>query len=836
MTDNSASAGDPRKPAAAGDDSADLQAAQDIVAMVETGPRNPDNRVVAYAITLICVAWSVFQLYTAYNPIDSIVGRITHLGFAIALVYLAYPPFSEAETPIWYSLLRRLRVRLPVPGSFFELNFVNNALQCLLVGVGLTLIWALYWSVLSDPNEPLGMREGPVLTVIATVTWVLVALAAVEFLGNVMTPRLAELADTAVPAWVSAVRRVYPGFARLRSVRTYVPFYDFALAVVACGAVMFVVYDYENVINFRQGLPSNTDKILGTLMIVLLLEAARRALGPALTVLATLFLLYCFVGPYMPDLLRHRGIPVDFVINDMYMSTTGVFSTPLAVSYSFVFLFVLFGALLERAGAGKYFIDVAFAGLGHMRGGPAKAAILASGLTGLVSGSSIGNTVTTGTFTIPLMKQVGLPAHKAGAVEVASSTNGQLMPPIMGAAAFIMADIIGIPYQDVVRAAFFPAIISYIALVYVVHLEAMKLDLKPIPKSELPPLLKTVLRGLHYVLPVVLLIWFLVVERKSPIFSVLRSIEGLVVIMLVQKPIIAYLAYTQHKAAGTLAPEARLGGVLASATVSGLLDVWDGLVAGARNMISVGVATATAGIIVGVVSITGLVGRFVQLIDTVSFGNPYIMLLLTAITSLILGMGLPTTANYILMATLTAPVIVQLGGDAGLVFPLLAAHLFVFYFGILADDTPPVGLAAYAAAAIARADPIRTGIQGFTYDMRTAILPFVFILNVDLLMMDPSSTGNQIVWINDGLHLAWIFVVSLAAMFAFAAGMQGWFGRGCNWLERIALLVLCYFMFMPSVAAEPLEISRQMVQAVALAGFVGLYVFQRATARRQATA
>jgi TRAP transporter 4TM/12TM fusion protein len=529
----------------------------------------------------------------------------------------------------------------------------------------------------------------------------------------------------------------------------------------------------------------------------------------------------------MPDILRHRGIPLDFFINDMYMSTTGIFGIPLGVSTSFVFLFVLFGALLDKAGAGKYFIDVAFAGLGHRTGGPAKAAVVASGLSGLVSGSSIANVVTTGTFTIPLMKKVGLPAYKAGAVEVAASTNGQLMPPIMGAAAFIMADIIGIPYLDVVRAALFPAIISYMALFYVVHLEALKLNLLPLSKSELPPLLKTFLNGLHYLVPLLVLIWFLVIERRSPIFSALTAIEALAVIMIVQRPIIAYLALAAHKKAGNIDADARLGAILGAAFLDGLKDIWDGLIAGARSMMSVGVATAAAGIIVGVVTSTGLVGRFVQLIDAVSFGNVNVMLVLTAVTSMILGMGLPTTANYILMATLTAPVIVELGGNAGLIFPLIAAHLFVFYFGILADDTPPVGLAAYAGAAIAQSDPIRTGIQGFTYDLRTAILPFVFIYNTELLMIAGVAENGDIIWLDNVFVLAWVFVVSLFAMFAFASFMQGFFADDCNWPERLVLLALAILMFRPGLIADEIGLHRMVIQGVALALYLAMYLYQK---------
>jgi TRAP transporter 4TM/12TM fusion protein len=631
------------------------------------------------------------------------------------------------------------------------------------------------------------------------------------------------------PRWVEWTRKLVPGRGRRMSIRDFIPAYDIVLALAASGAALYIWWDYEGIIR-RQGLPSLQDVWIGVVMILLLLEAARRCLGPALSLLALLFLAYSFAGPYLPEMLRHRGIPLDFVIGDQYLSTTGIFGVPLAVSTDFVFLFVLFGALLDKAGAGKYFIDVAFSGLGGFRGGPAKAAVVASGLTGIVSGSSIANTVTTGTFTIPLMKKVGLPPYKAAAVEVAASTNGQLMPPIMGAAAFIMAEILGIPYLDVVRAALIPAVVSYLALFYVVHLEAIQLGIRAIPRAELPPFVKTFLSGLHYLIPLGVLLFYLVVLRRSAITSALLAIESLTVLMLVQRPILAWLGLGALRRSGEL-PGQAAAPVLAAAAVQGVRDVWTGLIEGARNMISVGVATAAAGIIVGVVTSTGLVGRFVTLIDTISMGNVVLMLVFTAVTSMILGMGLPTTANYIVMATLTAPVIVQLGAQHGLVFPLIAAHLFVFYFGILADDTPPVGLAAYAAAAIARSDPIKTGLQGFAYDLRTAILPFIFLYNTDLLMVASVDAFGHILWITSPLKIGWIFVVSVLAMFAFAAGLRGYFGDRCTWYERVFLLFLCTLMFRPAIYADFLPFGREPVQAIGLVLYWVLFFYQKRRAR-----
>lgn len=626
------------------------------------------------------------------------------------------------------------------------------------------------------------------------------------------------------PIWVNWTTKVMPYLTR-KSNRRYIPFYDVIFAILSTSSCLYIWWEYDNLIH-RQGLPNTLDIIMGVILIITLLEAARRSLGPALAILALIFLSYNFVGPYLPEVIRHRGLPLDFIISDMYLSTTGIFGVPLGVSASFVFLFVLFGALLDKAGGGKYFIDVAFSALGTYKGGPAKAAVLASGLTGMVSGSSIANTVTTGTFTIPLMKKVGFPPHKAAAVEVAASTNGQLMPPIMGAAAFIMAEIIGMPYLDVVRAALIPALLSYLTLFYVVHLEALKMGLKAIPQSELPKFLKTLLRGSHFIIPLGFLLFYLVVLRRSPVASAMMAIQSLVVLMIVQRPIIAFLSLGAHKKAGTLDPDIHLPSFIGKAFLTGFQDIIAGLISGARNMISVGVATASAGIIVGVVTITGLVGRFINLIDTLAMGNVVLMLIFTAMTSLILGMGMPTTANYIIMATLTAPVIVHLGTDAGLVFPLIAAHLFVFYYGILADDTPPVGLAAYAGAAIARTDPIKTGIQGFTYDLRTAILPFIFLFNTELLMISGVTDSGMPIWIDNYVYIAWVFFSGLIAMFSFASALQGFLVTKCSWLLRLVLLLNTVTVLRPGAFESYLPLGRMGLQIIGVLIYFAIFFFQ----------
>ena len=645
------------------------------------------------------------------------------------------------------------------------------------------------------------------------------------------------LTFTAYPAWK-------------RSPRHRIPRLDWVFAFVGafCAAYLFLFYA---ALSERSGAPTTYDLWVAVIGMVLLLEATRRALGPPLMVVAIVFLVYTFAGPYMPEVIAHKGASLSKAMSHQWLSTEGVFGIALGVSTSFVFLFVLFGALLDKAGAGNYFIQVAFSLLGHMRGGPAKAAVVSSGMTGLISGSSIANVVTTGTFTIPLMRRVGFTAEKAGAVEVASSTNGQLTPPIMGAAAFLMVEYVGISYIEVITHALLPALISYIALIYIVHLEALKADLKGLPRrgesrlvrsvvsfgltfaglvilsavvyygigwmkvafgatatwiasaltvvayiglvwyaarfpelkpegetgkiTELPLPGPTIKSGLHYLLPVVVLVWCLTVERLSPGLSAFWATVFMMFIVVTQRPLMALFR-----------GQGGQGGYRPAAS-QGFHDLFDGLVAGARNMIGIGVATATAGIVVGTVTQTGIGQVMIEFVEFISGGNLMLVLFFTAIISLILGMGLPTTANYIVVSSLMAPVIVTLGAQAGLIVPLIAVHMFVFYFGILADDTPPVGLAAFAAAAIARGDPIRTGLQGFAYDIRTAILPFMFIFNTELLLIGIESWYQLVLTVGS----------AVLAMLVFAAASQGHFLVKSRIWETVALLLIAFTLFRP---------------------------------------
>jgi TRAP transporter 4TM/12TM fusion protein len=599
----------------------------------------------------------------------------------------------------------------------------------------------------------------------------------------------------------------YPTFKKQRkgifsflSERRYIPFFDYILALVALGSAIYIIVDYEGLAG-RMGSPLFRDLVIGSALVVMLLEATRRVVGPALSVIAGLFTIYAFFGPYMPDLIAFKGVSVGRYVGQISLSTEGIYGIPLDVSATVVFLFVLFGTMLDRAGGGRFFIELALSLLGRFKGGPAKAAIVGSGMTGLVSGSSIANIVTTGTFTIPLMKKVGYPPTKAAAIEVAASTDGQLAPPIMGAAAFIIAEYVNVPYLDVVKAAAIPAFVSYATLFYITHLEASKLGLKGLPKEELPNIFKVFISGVHYLIPVGVLIYELMVPRHSPELAAFRAIIGMAIVMIIQDPVKSYMR-----------KESVLEGFK-----EGVLKILDAFAAGGRNMVTVAIATAAAGIIVGVVTM-GLGGLITEIIETLSGGNIFALVAIAALASLILGMGLPTTATYIVMAALTAPALVTIGADNGFFIPLMAAHLFCFYFGILADDTPPVGLAAYAAAAIAKSPPIPTGLQGFMYDIRTAMIAFMFIFNHDLILHNINSWTIGIL----------IFLTASIGNFAFASATQGWLTWKNKWYEIPFLIAVAFIMMQPGYTAGWLGVENKYnMYFIGLAIFGLIFLFQR---------
>jgi len=561
---------------------------------------------------------------------------------------------------------------------------------------------------------------------------------------------------------------------------------DFIFVAIALAATLYLYLDYEGLV-YRQGILANLEifsfkipyeLILGLFGIILLLEATRRAIGIPLVIIALIFLIFSIFGQIMPHLISHQGLSFTRLVGYHWFGGEAIFGIPISVSVSFIFLFVLFGSILDTAGGGKYFLNLAFALVGKMRGGPAKAAILASGLTGLISGSSVANTVTTGTFTIPIMKKSGLPATKAGAIEVAASVNGQMMPPIMGAAAFVMAELLGISYFTVIKHAFLPAIISYIALFYISHLESVKLGIKGLPENEIPELGKTFIGGIHFLIPIFILIYLLLVERWTAASAVFYSILSLMIIILVKETLLAQ----QDK-------ERMIIGLK-----KGYNKIITGLEKGALNMVSVAIAIATAGIIVGAVASTGLSNNLIIIVEAIAGDSIVTLLLLTALLCIILGMGLPTTANYLVVAALMAQVVVEVGGAAGYVFPLIAVHLYVFYYGLMADVTPPVGLASYAAAAISKADPIQTGIQAFWYSLRTGILPLVFIFNNELLLI-----GIENVW-----HGLMVIATSLIAILVFTAATQGWFINKLRWYEIIVFLMISLSLFRPDFILDKL--------------------------------
>jgi TRAP transporter 4TM/12TM fusion protein len=665
----------------------------------------------------------------------------------------------------------------------------------------------------------------------------------------------------------------YPAFKS--SPRNRVPLLDWGLALAGIACVMYLVVFY-NELAMRPGLPTTLDVVVAVVGVLILIEASRRAEGPWMPAFTLTFLVYVFVGPWLPGLLAHKSISIGRAASHFWLTSEGVFGVALGVSTTFIFLFVLFGALLERAGAGNYFIQLAFSLLGQFRGGPAKAGVVSSGMTGMISGSSVANVVTTGTFTIPLMKRVGYTPTQAGAIECAAGVNGQLMPPVMGAAAFLMAEYVGITYADVVRHAFLPAIITYGALFYIVDIEAMKKGMTGLPRTRrrsrlhsltlalatfcgmvilaglfyyglgwtkdvfgdksgpiafvtvsllyvalvanrarfpdlplddptkalvtVPDFYEVARTGLHYLVPVSVLIWCLMIEEMSPGLAAFWGCLFMGALVITQRPLTAFFRN-----------QSGLGKEIAT----GLREFVSGLELGARNMTAVGIATATAGIIVGTVTLTGIGLVMTEIVEFLSAGNFVFMLVLTGLICLVLGTGLPTTASYVVVATLMAPVVVELAAQNDVAVPLISVHMFVFYFGLMADVSPPVGLAAYAAGAIAGADPMKVGWQGMRYENRTALLPFVFIFNPEILMID----------IGGPFHFLMVVFCCVLAMGTFVAASQNWLFVRNRWYETVLLLLICFTLFRPGYWLDqihaPFE-ARSATQLVEVAGKVPL--------------
>ena len=533
---------------------------------------------------------------------------------------------------------------------------------------------------------------------------------------------------------------------------------DILFAVVSATSALYIVVNYQELV-LRAGMNNETDFIVGLVGTFMVFEAARRVVGWPMITVAFFFMVYAFFGPYIPGILAHRGVGVQEMFDHLFFTTEGIFGTPMGVSSTFIYLFILFGAYLETTGLGKFFIDIANAIAGWAAGGPAKVAVLSSGLMGTVSGSSVGNVAGTGAFTIPMMKKLGYRAEFAGAVEAAASTGGQLMPPVMGAAAFLMAEFVGVPYFDVVKAAVIPALLYYIGVWLGVHYEAKKYDLKGTPREELPSFKKLFVEKGHLALPLIVIV-YLLVSGFTPMRAALAAI--LLSICCASLRSSTRITFRQG--------------------VQGLID-------GSMGVLGVLIACATAGIIIGVVTKTGVGLKVATALLDLSGGALLPAMFFTMITSLILGMGVPTTANYVITSTIAAPALVQMG------VPVLAAHMFAFYFGIVADVTPPVALAAFAGAGIAGANPMRTGVNAAKLAIAAFIVPYIFVLAPELLMIN--ATPFTVVY--SGL-------TAVIGMWGASIAMVGFCQNLLNILQRAMFLVGGICMIIPGEITDAVGI------------------------------
>lgn len=533
---------------------------------------------------------------------------------------------------------------------------------------------------------------------------------------------------------------------------------DILFAVVSAASALYIVVNYQELV-LRAGMNNETDFIVGLVGTFMVFEAARRVVGWPMITVAFFFMVYAFFGPYIPGILAHRGVGVQEMFDHLFFTTEGIFGTPMGVSSTFIYLFILFGAYLETTGLGKFFIDIANAIAGWAAGGPAKVAVLSSGLMGTVSGSSVGNVAGTGAFTIPMMKKLGYRPEFAGAVEAAASTGGQLMPPVMGAAAFLMAEFVGVPYFDVVKAAVIPALLYYIGVWLGVHYEAKKYDLKGTPREELPSFKKLFVEKGHLALPLIVIVYLLVSG-----FTPMRAALAAILLSICCASLRASTRITFRQG------------------VQGLID-------GSMGVLGVLIACATAGIIIGVVTKTGVGLKVATALLDLSGGALLPAMFFTMITSLILGMGVPTTANYVITSTIAAPALVQMG------VPVLAAHMFAFYFGIVADVTPPVALAAFAGAGIAGANPMRTGVNAAKLAIAAFIVPYIFVLAPELLMIN--ATPFTVVY--SGL-------TAVIGMWGASIAMVGFCQNLLNILQRAMFLVGGICMIIPGEITDAIGI------------------------------
>lgn len=568
---------------------------------------------------------------------------------------------------------------------------------------------------------------------------------------------------------------LYPASSK-QSKTSGIPFYDFILAGLGVASAMYLVVFFNDLVT-RAGLPTTVDLVMGFVLIATLLEATRRISNPVLPCLAVVALLYCYFGRYMPQMLAHRGFSVARIVNHMYLGTEGIFGTPLEVSSTFVFMFILFGSVLEKTGLGRFIIDLSMALAGWSTGGPAKVAIVSSGLMGTVSGSSVANVCTTGMFTIPLMKSVGYEPHFAGAVEAVASTGGQIMPPVMGAGAFIMAQFLGVPYIEVAIAAVVPALLYYFAVMVQVHFEACRLGLKGIPWAQLPPIWPLLRSKGFLLIPLIAIIYFLL-AGYTPLMAAFNGI------------LVSFVLSWLNK-------ETRL-------TPARIFEAFQ---SGARGAIGVACACATVGMVVGMGTLTGLALRIAGAIVSAAGGSKILTLVFTMCASILLGTGLPTTANFIVTSTMAAPALFQLG------VPAKAAYMFVFYFGIAADLTPPVALAAYAGSGIAGSDPMKTGMTAFKLALAGFLVPYIYVYNPMLLFIDVVP-----------LEMVQAICTALIGVFLLAMFTIGFFKAPMAWYMRILAFAGALGLLIPGTVSD----------LAGLAVLVVIYAVQVAKAKKLA--
>lgn len=566
---------------------------------------------------------------------------------------------------------------------------------------------------------------------------------------------------------------LYP--ARATGCKHSLNWYDIFLAAAGAAVCGYIIWNYD-VIVLDAGPPTEMDFIFGCASILLVLEATRRIVGLPITLIAVVFLLYAKFGYLLPGMMGHPGFSLKRIVGHMYLTTEGLFGMPLGVAASFVFLFILFGAFLHSTGLGKFFIDLALGAAGRYVGGPAKVAVLASGFFGTISGSSVANTVSTGTFTIPLMKSVGYRGAFAGAVEAASSTGGQIMPPIMGAAAFIMSQFLGVSYIEIAKAALIPALLYYLAVGFMVHMEAKRLGLKGIPRERLPKPWLVLRQGGYLLVPIVVLV-YLLMEGYTPLKSAYYCIITTVVISLVANNWKAW--------SGAGPSHLTTAQALGQCNRQGLKDILLAMENGGRLALGVSAACACTGFVIGVVTLTGVGLKLANAILALSAGSFALTLVLTMFASIVLGMGLPTTAKYIVLATIAAPAIQSFG------VPQLAAHLFIMYFGILADLTPPVALAAYAAAGIARSEPNATGFMAVKLALAGFLIPYIFCYNPGLLMIGASD-----------LEIAFIVCTAAVGIAALSFASVGYWMRDLYFWERLLLIASAITLITPGLVTD----------------------------------